>query len=56
MGVYSNPAAKISVHPKNANTPFNLMGRRIRSPTGVGCIVEKETKRIMMPKTGNTVH
>jgi hypothetical protein len=50
--VYSNPPAKISVHPVTSKSSFDPMGRWIGKTNGTGCFVDKNAKRIMMPKNG----
>jgi hypothetical protein len=52
MGVHSNPPAGISLHPKAMESSFDPLGRRTGRAGNAGCVVDKSTKRIMMPKNG----
>jgi hypothetical protein len=54
MGVRSNPPAGISLHPKATESSFDPIGRRISRDGGAGCVVDKETKRIMVRQNRKT--
>ena len=53
-GVHSNPPAGISLHPKAGGSTFDPLGRRINRAGNAGCVVDKNTKRIMMRQNGKT--
>jgi hypothetical protein len=50
--VRSNPPSEISVRQKTSTSLFNPMGRRISLNSHTGCVIDMNSKRMLLPEYG----